>query len=301
MALPQSVIDARQSVVETIIEDMQRYQFNWTEQWRDALSPRNALTGRLYRGGNLLHLAAAARRNGYKDPRWVSFKQAKDNGWKIKKGSKGARIEYWKLTGGLIETETEDGETQINAFRRRPVCVGTWTVFNGSCIEGIPELDVNDPSKITDGHLFDLSDEIMASSRCPISEDSNTAYYSPTTDSIHLPDRYCFDSAQAFLRTTLHEMAHSSGHPSALDRDLSGHFGSDSYAFEELIAELSSGFTVSSLGLPFGDVDRSHYEAHVAYLESWIHSMKEDSSVLFKAASKASAASDYILDRYRDK
>lgn len=297
MAIPKSVQEIRRNVVETIIEDMKTHQFGWSEQWKDAITPYNAVSGKRYNGGNLLHLAAAARRNNYTDPRWVSFNQAKQAGWKIRKGAKSSKIEFWKM----LPVDVEPGDT-IDDLRMRPVCLGTWSVFNGSDVEGIPELEQHSSADFDDVNLFDLSDEFIAASRCPVRENGNGAFYSPTTDTITLPNRFNFYSAQAFLRTMLHEMAHSTGHPSALNREIQNRFGSEQYAMEELVAELSSIFTAGGVGLGFDNtsVDRKFYESHVAYLQSWVSAISDDPSVLFKAASAASKASDYILDRRKN-
>ena len=120
-------------------------------------------------------------------------------------------------------------------------------------------------------------------------------------DRIQMPPRDSFDSYSSFATTMLHEMGHSTGHPSALDRSQIGTFGSKEYAKEELIAELSSMFSASELGLP-ADIDPEsvHYKQHVAYLQNWREVISDDPDVLFRASSLATQATDMIVDRYEE-
>lgn len=121
----------------------------------------------------------------------------------------------------------------------------------------------------------------------------------PAKDMIAVPPRESFASNEAFLVTLLHEMGHSTGHPNALGRDLGGTFGSKSYAFEELIAEFSSMFSASDLGLS-GDLDpeSDHFKQHVAYLQSWQSALEDDPDLLFRAASAAEKATESVIGCY---
>ena len=152
----------------------------------------------------------------------------------------------------------------------------------------------------TDKEIGILVDEVIRSSRCPISEKSTDgAYYAPGRDSISVPSRNSFKSNESFLVTLLHEMGHSTSHPSACNRSISGKFGSPEYAKEELVAELSSMFSSRDLGIG-GKIDTSseHYTQHVAYLQSWIHALEDDPNLIFGAASAAEKATDFIIERY---
>lgn len=144
------------------------------------------------------------------------------------------------------------------------------------------------------------TDDVKDSSRCPVREaPGNEAYYVPAKDMIAVPPRDSFASNEAFLVTLLHEMGHSTGHPNALGRDLSGTFGSKRYAFEELIAEFSSMFSASDLGLS-GDLDpeSDHFKQHVAYLQSWQSALEDDPDLLFRAASAAEKATESVIGCY---
>ena len=113
------------------------------------------------------------------------------------------------------------------------------------------------------------------------------AFYSPEQDVIVLPKREHFDSLPHYYATSLHEHVHFTAHPSRLYRDLRGRFGDQSYAGEELIAELGSAFLCSKLEIP-GEL------RHASYIASWLELLKEDSRAIFTAASAATKAADYL-------
>lgn len=289
----ESIEDQRKALVEQIISDMESNGAQWIKPWAGHFAQRNAVGGNEYRGGNRLHLAFVSRLRGYEDPRWCTFKQAKDKGWDIKKGAKSARIEKWKMLSG--SKELADGTTQFYTF---PKLVGSWCVFNADEIDGIDPLpDLSDHVHKSD-ETGKIADALIASSRCPIHEAkrNDTAAFFPIRDEILMPHRELFTSDEAFVRTLTHEMAHSTSIP--LGRSTEGRFGSEKYAVEELIAEFGAMFTCTSLGIDGTQVDEKHYEQHLAYLKSWCSALRENESILFTAASKADAASAFILERY---
>ena len=166
-------------------------------------------------------------------------------------------------------------------------------VFNAEQINGIPEYKrqvLNESEKIK------IANDFIKSSECPIREVAqDQAFYSPTEDEIILPLRSAFNSEEAFLRTTLHEMGHSTGHPDRLNRNLANKFGSPEYAKEELVAELTSVFTQAKLGLK---LEGEHFNNHTSYLKSWIKVLKEEPNELFKAASQAEKATERLYENY---
>ncbi len=179
-------------------------------------------------------------------------------------------------------------------------CVGYWNVFNASEIEGIPAPPV--PEHVSD-RTAAIAGDLILSSRCPIVESmryQGSAGYAPGSDRILIAPRETFLSDEAFTRVLLHEMTHSTGHPSALNRGCNTDFGSPEYAQEELVAELGSLFLSADLGIQSADYEGEHYENHVSYLQSWMHALEDDPSYLFKAAAKADKAGTLIIGRYND-
>lgn len=296
------VADQRKEIVDHVIEEMGKGGFSWLKPWADSASPHNPVTGSTYHGRNRMHLAVMAAIKGYNDPRWVTFNQAKKVGWKLQKGAKSCIVEKWKMypvkDSGKEKDKSSPASDDSQNLRMIPRCVGYWSVFNASQFDGVPplpQLNRND-----DIEIGRLADDVKDSSRCPVREaPGNEAYYVPAKDMIAVPPRDSFASNEAFLVTLLHEMGHSTGHPNALGRDLSGTFGSKRYAFEELIAEFSSMFSASDLGLS-GDLDpeSDHFKQHVAYLQSWQSALEDDPDLLFRAASAAEKATESVIGCY---
>lgn len=288
--------DQRRAVVEKVIADMKRDGLRWSEPYLPSLSPRNPCSGTVYQGGNRIHLGFVGYSRGYEDSRWATFNQISDAGWKVKKGAKSAIIEKWKQFSYYKDNE-DTGERELAG--RFPKLVGYWRVFNAEEIDGIP------PEDNAEHHLSDrcslIADNLIESSRCPVRESRaylGQAMYAPASDCIRIAPRRTFRSDESFTRVLLHEMTHSTGHPSALDREMDTTFGSASYAQEELVAELGALFLSADLGIQGVELEGDFYESHVCYLQSWMNALDEDPSYLFKAASKAEKADTFIMERY---
>lgn len=301
--VPDRVAEQRKEIVDRVIADMDKGGFEWIKPWKDVGFPHNPVSGTTYSGRNRTHLAIMAIIRGYDDPRWVTFKQAKDAGWKMHKGAKSVVVEKWKMLP-VKDKDNDDSNDKDNSQKEPkksliPRCVGYWSVFNASEFDGVPPLPKMERN--SDEEISLLADEVIASSRCPIEERAinNIAAYYPAADRIVMPARESFTSNEAFLTTMLHEMGHSTGHPSAIGRSQSTKFESAEYAYEELIAEMSSMFSAADLGLS-GDIDpeSEHYQSHVAYLQNWRQALSQEPNLLFKASAAAEKASDFVIDRY---
>jgi antirestriction protein ArdC len=126
-------------------------------------------------------------------------------------------------------------------------------------------------------------------SALPLSHGGDRAFYHASTDQIRLPELSSFQSLSGYYATAIHELGHWTGHKSRLDRDLSGSFGSQSYAFEELIAELTAAFILNEFNY------QAELEHHASYLDNWLQALKNDKKYFFKAANLASKASEFLL------
>lgn len=289
------VNEHRARVVEKVLADMRRDGLHWSEPYLPSLSPHNPVSGTAYSGGNRVHLGFVGYMRGYEDSRWCTFNQIRDSDWNLKKGSKAAIIERWKSYSVREENEETGKEEVTGSFLR---CVGYWNVFNADQIEGIPP-------EVHEEHSHDrtaqIANDLIKSSRCPVRESKEhlgQAMYVPSQDVILMAPRETFRSDESFTRVLMHEMTHSTGHPSALARAACTKFGSPEYAEEELVAELGSLFLSSDLGIQSVELEGEHYENHVAYLKSWMSALEDDPSYLFKAASKADRADSFITERY---
>lgn len=304
----RKIIDAnRAETVKKFVALLDDKTLEWTKEWHgcSADDPMNPCTGTHYSGANRLNLMMVALAKG--DNRFCTMKQANRRGWKIRKGSKSYIVEKY---GRVKVYERDDDGEIVRDDAGRPVIkfsymkpLGWWSVFNFADIEGAPEMVK--PTEHTATELDAMIDALKDSSRCRVDEGVATnphadgAYYSPALDFVNVPDRTVFTSLLAALATLAHEMGHSTGHADALNRDgITGFngFGSDEYALEELVAEMSAVFTTSYLGTSC-EMDDVHFRNHAAYLKSWVRRFEDKPEELFKAAVKASKASDYIIDR----
>ena len=284
----------RQKLTNQIIENLEKEGQIWKKGWDSSLfSPHNPTSNSTYKGYNKIKLMIEAQERGYKDPRWMTYKQAQDNGWQVNKGAKGVSCEFWKFEN---ETKVKDLQGNITLKKEKlpyPFC-NSFTLFNATDITGIPELPQRE--SFNDSELNIINNTLIKSSECEIKEiASESAFYRPSEDKIYLPLRESFNSTQEFTATLIHEMAHSTGHPDRLNREKGKTFGDELYAKEELRAELSAVFTQNSLNL---ELDTT-LDNHSAYVCSWIKALKNDYNEIYRAASDAEKISDRLVSNYQ--
>lgn len=220
-------------------------------------------------------------KSGYGSPAWLSYKQALALNGHVKRGEHGTRIVY-------AATATKTERSDVGTETQRDVHFLKWyVVFNVEQTEGLPvhlyEPSSTKPLEDALSHVDAFITQIGADLR----HGGNGAFYDPKADFIMLPARQRFENASAYHATSLHEHAHWSGHPSRLNRDLSGRFGTEAYAAEELIAELAAAFLCAALAIP-GQL------RHAGYIQSWLKLLARDKKAIFTAASAASKAADYL-------
>ena len=293
-AVPHTKRDFRQEVTDSIIRMLEEGVAPWQKPWQAAGAPHNPTTGNAYRGGNAIHLMATAIRRGFDDPRWMTYRQAAQQGWQVRQGEKGTQIEFWELKPGEAKREgAAEGGDQREARR---LVHRVYTVFNAQQIAGIPAHQRRPHSPF---EVAKAGEQILANSGARIHHDQHDrAFYSPTSDSIHLPPKNAFKDAPGFYGTALHELAHWTGHQSRLNRSTltdAYRFGDTNYAREELRAELASVFLAAERGIPHDPA------SHASYVGSWVKALREDKNEIFRAAHDASAAADYLLALERER
>ncbi|VGA25824.1 antirestriction protein [Klebsiella variicola] len=165
----------------------------------------------------------------------------------------------------------------------------TFTVFNVQQIDGLPLTKETVSPEATFDPL-PQAENLFRKSGANIIEKGQNAFFRPSTDEVWLPERYLFSDAANFYATGLHELVHWSGGKKRLNREMKGKFGSADYAEEELVAELGSAFLMADLGID-GEVQ------HESYIASWLKALKNDKRYIFKAASAASKAHRYLMDK----
>lgn len=295
------VMEERKVLVQQIIENMKNGyvmpRWSWDKSAFPCTQISNPVSNARYRGANFLKLYLEMMNNQYTDNRWMTFKQAQSKGWKVKKGAKGVRLEKY-IFDKDVEEENEKGEKERKKVRLKRPMVNSFVVFHASQIDGIPELEIKELKPLEYDEVLEMADVFKESSCCPITETKEgRAYYSPHDDKIVLPLRDSFIDQTAFLATQLHEMVHSTGHKSRLNRDMANCFGSEDYAREELRAELGCFFIETDMGLVLND---EHVNSHTDYLKNWIQCLEEDPNELYRAISDAQKAADFLEERYRN-
>ncbi|WP_329889237.1 ArdC family protein [Stenotrophomonas sepilia] len=273
-------------VVERLIRQMEEGTGPFVQPWDarvDLGLPMNPTTGKSYRGGNLLHLWALQNAWDVKDNRWMTYKQASSVGAQVRKGEKASVIEYWDWSP--VEEAKKTGDPELIAKAHPKVFFPR--VFNASQIDGLPDLVLAAPRPELEIHQ--ACEKVIEDSGAEIHHDGgNQAFYRPMTDSIHMPERNTFHSASGYYATALHELAHWSGFPSRLNRPMKGGFGSEDYAKEELVAEVSSMLMGERLGIGHDPGQ------HAAYVKHWIKILRDDPREIFRAAAAAERVVEFL-------
>ena len=289
-----------------IIKQIKEGVAPWQKPWKpgERFLPANFKTGNAYRGTNTLNLASVAVERGYSDHRWGTYKQIKAAGGYVRAGEKGARIIYFEThrrqpakdeDGNPVKDK--DGKQVYERVPREKPFPKPYVVFNVEQAErlNLPELPDAKPSwKVHD----DAERVIRASGVDFRHERGDSAKYQPAQDRIVMPPREQFPDAGSYYRTALHEVAHATGHESRMNREslkdaVTAGYGSQSYAKEELRAEISSMMTNTELGI-------GHESRHgAAYVKSWVEVLEEQPKEIGAASRDAWAMSTYVLERGR--
>lgn len=275
-------------VTNLIIQQLEKGIIPWKQPWKDFGPPRNLITQRPYRGLNFLLLNAL----GYPQNEFLTFKQVKDLGGRVKKGEKANLIILWVWTD-----EDENKRMQEVQGRKRPQ-LRYYFVFNASQCTGIPTRNNTLPAKPNDP--IEKCEKIVANMpACPkIVHNENEAFYHPLADFINMPKMQVFESSQGYYATLFHELIHSTGHEDRLNRKElveEKKFGTEMYSIEELTAEIGACYLTSFTGIATNGLMNS-----VAYLQGWLNRLKKDKRFIVYASAHAQKAVDFILNIKHD-
>ncbi|MGI9361014.1 MAG: ArdC family protein [Parasphingorhabdus sp.] len=275
-------------VTAQIIAQLEEGIFPWVQPWSsgNAVSglPRNAISGRQYSGINILILWGAVIDGGYPSQDWLTFRQALAAGGCVRKGEKGRTIFY---ADRFTPDEDRQEQRESEAPRTIPF-LKRFTVFNAAQCDGLPERLIAEPAPLPERELHEQAEELIAATGADFRTGGAKAFYDVSEDYVQVPPQPAFTHQIDYYRTALHELGHWTGHKTRLGRDQSGSFGTALYAREELCAELASAFLCAALGIV-------PTVRHADYLGSWLTVLRQDNRAIFKAASQASKAADYLL------
>lgn len=275
--------DIYQRVTDTIIAELEKGTAPWTKPWAGAnmTSIHKNVRGNAYSGVNVLLTWISAVNNGFTETQWLTFKQAKELGGSVRKGEKGTRIVFAKNV--QTDKENADGK-KIGYFMHKG-----YTVFNICQCEGLPESMYDTATEPVAEPVRCVETESLIAKTGAMIQTGSSACYSPSSDTITMPPAGLFADMPQYYATLLHELTHWTGHKSRLDREKHKRCGDATYAFEELIAELGAAFLCAQQGIK-GELQ------HASYIESWLKALKNDNRFVFKAASAASKAHQFIND-----
>ncbi len=293
-------------ITKTIIALLEEHKDNWQMPWIklgvDNDMARNPSTNKYYRGINQFLLSYMMTRKGYLTNQWATFQQIKKMGGNVIKGENSLPIIFYKTA--YIDRNKKyyksDVVKEMNVSEQMRLGIDSvpiaklYRVFNiANQTENLDEQYYTHDHKeeLKDFEKDQASEDLIKSTGAKIIErNSNRAYYNSADDTITLPNRNQFKGlAQPFYATALHELGHWTGHKSRLNRDMGGDFGSDQYAKEELVAELSSAFCCAHLGFT------KTITNNVAYLNNWLGLLKADSKAIITASAQAQKSADYII------
>lgn len=283
--------DLYQSVTDKVIQEMETGRVPWVQPWGAPGSdtpiglPKNASTRRAYSGINILLLWGAALEAGRSGQNWLTFKQALALGGAVRKGERGTTVVY-------ADRFTPEGEKararEAGEDARQVPFLKRYTVFNTDQCDGLPETTTAAATPLPEREAIPRAEALIAATGADFRIGGPRAFYVPSQDYIQVPPQPAFFQQIDYYRTSFHELGHWTGHASRLARDLANGFGSRGYAREELVAEMASAFVCAALSI-------KPTVRHADYLGSWLDVLREDKRAIFKAASLASKAADFIL------
>src|SRR2546427_3936697 len=269
-------------VTEQIIRQLEQGVAPWHKPWRTE-APCNLVSGKAYRGINPFLLAP----QGYGSRYWLTFNQANKLGGHIRKGEKSSIVTFWNVGE---EKTVRDADGRERKFR--PFLLRYYRVFNIEQTEGIADkLGLGNATPRV-ASIEQCESIVAGMPNPPAMQQGARAWYRPSTDTVGIPSRNAFNSAEEYYSTLFHELTHSTGHSKRVGRDgieKLNTFGSESYSKEELIAEMGAAMLCGVAG-----IERKTLPNSAAYLRSWIDVLKSDSRMVVSAASQAQKAADYI-------
>ncbi|UYV12407.1 MAG: zincin-like metallopeptidase domain-containing protein [Phycisphaera sp.] len=286
-------LDVYTAVTGRIIELLDRGTVPWRHPIRGAGGeqslPTSLASQRAYRGINVFLLAVTAWLEGYESPYWLTYVQARKMGGHVRKGEKGSLVILWK------QYATQDKETGEDITV--PV-LRHYTVFNAEQCEGI---EVPSPATAEDQDEKAEFTPIEAAAAIVehyeggprIEHKGSRALYQPKADLVRIADPDRFVDPESYYATLFHELVHSTGHSSRLDRGLDENlspFGSADYSKEELVAEMGAAFLAAASGIGQATIDQS-----AAYIDGWRKKLSSDTKLVVQAAGAAQKAADWVL------
>lgn len=279
-----------QELTDKVIQAIESGNFSeWLAKFASAGLPRNPISKKPYQGGNVLNLMFQKEIKKYTSNCWMTFKQIKDAGGSVKQGEKSTTVWFWQIN---TKTSKEDGKDGKDVKKTIPL-LKLYYVFNLDQTEGLDKIYKKNAVLLhsTLERITQVEDFISNIAH-KVETHFGTPCYVPSKDLIKLPPPESLLEAniEEYYATYFHELAHWTGHSSRLTRKQSGRFGSDDYAYEELIAELSSLFLCAEFGF-------TSKLQHTDYLAGWLKILKNDTSFIVFASQSAEQSIKFLKEQ----
>lgn len=282
-------------VTEKIINLLEAGIVPWRRPWTSTGLPRNLVSKKPYRGINLFLLSATK----YLSPFWLTMRQANELAGAVRKGEHSQIVVFWKFDQiAHVESEIDSEELERNEKSHRRFVLRYYRLFNleqcelpQTVFDKLPKIETHKHGRIEAG------ERIVAGMPNPpeIERGGSKAFYSLAIDRITMPPRELFESAEEELATIYHELSHSTGHPTRLNRKSiteAAPFGSPVYSLEEIIAEISAAYLCAEAG-----ISPAVIENEAAYLQNWLKKLRADCRLVVNAAAQAQKAADCVLGK----
>lgn len=283
--------DVYTRVTNQIVADLEQGVRPWIKPWSAEHAARTITrplrhNGTPYSGINILMLWSAAIAGGFAAPMWMTFKQALELNAHVRKGEKGSLVVYANsiMRKETDETTGEDTDREIHFMKG-------YTVFNVEQIEGLPAHYYAKPEpRFSPIQRIDHAESFFGNLHADIRHSGTQAYYAQEPDYIRMPPFEAFESSESYYATLAHESTHWTKHPARLAREFGRKkWGDEGYAEEELVAELGAAFLCADLELSLAP-----REDHAAYIAHWLTILRNDKRAIFRTASHAQRAADFL-------
>lgn len=276
-----------QRITAAIIAKLEQGTKPWVKPWRGlpVARPLRAC-GMPYQGMNTFWLWMIADAAGYASPYWMTYRQCQKLGGQVRKGEKSTIAIFYKTYEKEVESPKGEDDTETRRVLK------AYSVFNADQCDDLPQTYYPKPplAPVAPEGRQERLDRFFGSVGADLRHHGCEAYYEPVRDRITMPPCGLFGAYEHYYATLAHELSHWTGHSSRLDRNLKSRFGSEAYAAEELVAELSSAILGAELGLPV-----AHLDHHASYIASWLELLKSDDRAILTAAARAEEAAGLLM------
>ena len=286
--------DVYQIITDKVVGLLEQGTVPWKKPWKGGAAgmPKNAVSHKPYRGVNVFMLSITADSMGYNSSYWLTYKQAESLGGNVRQGEKSTLVVFWKW----LEKEQTDPETGQKRTENIPM-LKYYRVFNADQCENItiPNVPIEDNEPLDFEPIAACENIVDHMPHRPEITHSGQAqaYYRPSADLVHMPEKEKFMGVEEYYSTLFHELTHSTAHESRLDRKDSeklAAFGSADYSKEELVAEMGAAFLCG-----YVDIENKTIDNSAAYIQGWLKRLRNDKRLVVHAAAQAQKAVDCIL------